>query len=184
MKSLCLVIAMLLAGCSKEDNAVLNPGPLPSSASVAASQSAAPGALLGPYMSGASARRIEIGEYEDGMPQIRLRAGMEGAIVAVLKESSGVGELYLSDANRWSEARYGSDNLSLGLNDGVRVGLYAGPVNSGLLVGGKRVVGPQGQAVEDAASPEDAVLKLNQLLSELRRHGLIAPGNTQLAAGR
>lgn len=184
MKIACLVIALLLAGCSKEDNAVLSPEPLPMSAGFAANRAVAPSALLGPYMSGASSRRIEIGEFEDGMPQIRLLTAMNSAVIAVLKESSGAGELYLSDANRWSEARYGSDNLSLGFNGGVRVGLYAGPINSGLLVDGRRVVGPQGQAVDDATSPEDAVLKLNQLLSELRKHGLIAPGNTQLAAGR
>lgn len=184
VKSLLIAAFISCAACSKGDNAVMNPEPLPMSASVAASGLSAPVALLGPYMSGASARRIEIGEYEDGMPEIRLRTGMNSAIIAVLKESSGAGELFLSDANRWSEARYGSDNLSLGFNGGSRVGLYAGPVNSGLLVDGKRIVGPQGGAVEDATNPDDAVLKLNQLLSELRRHGLIASGNTQLASGR
>lgn len=45
--------------------------------------------------------------------------------------------------------------------------------SSGYFVDGIQVLGPRLAAIENATSPEDAVVKLNLLLAAMRQHGLI-----------
>ncbi len=106
-------------------------------------------------------------------------------LVAELYASSGAGELVLTDAHGLSSGSFSGDNLSVAVAGVGKVGLYAGPVNRGLLVDGLRVIGPRLPGIADAVSPEDAVVKLNALLASMREHGLIEPTDgPQFAAGR
>lgn len=45
-----------------------------------------------------------------------------------------------------------------------------------IYVDGLKIIGSRQPDILNATSPEDAVIKLNQLLLELRNHGLIGPG--------
>ncbi len=181
MKTLIMVLIVVVSfGCSESQSGKLQDDYLPTAAAVPKESPAAalPRSLsgyevVGAFKTSAGYSRIEIRQVEADH-QLNLYALEK--LVGRLSTNSGVGILTLSDVNGWTEGCLTGDNLSLGFINGTRVGLCAGPVNTGLLVNGKRVLGPRLSAIENATSPANMVVKFNQLLEAMRTHGLIERG--------
>lgn len=157
MRIAALMLTLLLYGCTKEDNSVLNPVSLPAGSAMLSAQSQPFGA--GSVQPGAFSG-VKIYDSTD-------------RLVAELAAADGTGGLTVTDVHGISRGYLAGDNFEVSVRGTSRVGLYAGPVNSGLLIDGSRVVGPRLSAIDDATSPEDAVAKLNALLAAMREHGLI-----------
>ena len=138
---------------------------------------------LGALATSTENKRIELGEYEGEMPEIRLLAATNGAPIARLREASGQGQVVLSYAFGGAFTTIEPGDVQLQYS-GHTISLTARSGDSHIVIDGEKVLGPRLAAVGDATSPEDAVVKFNLLLARLRQHGLIEPGGTALAGTR
>ena len=83
-----------------------------------------------------------------------------------------VAEMY-QDAGRGTLILNGGTEYQIYMSD---IWIYSKPpirTDQWFSIGENQVVGPRGEAVADASGPEDAYLRLNELLAEIRKHGLI-----------
>lgn len=73
-----------------------------------------------------------------------------------------------TNASRLNFTKVGTAGASYAFDGDIRI-----PWENGLVIGGEKVLGPQGSAVADATDAASAVTQLNALLARCRAHGLI-----------